>query len=96
MNGLQVGMHYIDILVIHCITPVRYMSTAVSIRLPDKMADDLEELASSIDRSKTYVIKKAIEVYLEEYSDYLIALERLRDKDDEIITAEDMRDRLGL
>ncbi len=58
--------------------------------------DELNELANSIERSKTYVIRKAIESYMEEYADYLIALERLRDKDDEIISSEEMREKLGL
>jgi len=72
------------------------MSTAISIRLPEKVADELSELANSIERSKTYVIRKAIESYMKEYTDYLIAMERLRDKDDEIISSEEMREKLGL
>ncbi len=53
-------------------------------------------MASSLERSKTFIIRKAIESYLQEYVDYLIALDRLRDKDDEIISSDEMRERLGL
>ncbi|RZB32739.1 MAG: RHH-type transcriptional regulator, rel operon repressor / antitoxin RelB [Candidatus Argoarchaeum ethanivorans] len=72
------------------------MSVAVSIRLPEKIIHDLEILASTIERSKTFIIRKAIESYLEDYADYLVALERLRDKDDEIISGEELRGQLGL
>ena len=42
------------------------------------------------------MIKKALENYLNEYADYQIALDRLNDKDDEIITSKDLRLTLGL
>jgi len=72
------------------------MSTSISVRLPDDMAIDLEDLSQTIDRSKGYIIKKAIEVYLEEYTDYLIAQERLNNKDDRVTTGDKMRELLGL
>ncbi len=72
------------------------MSTTLSVRIPDEIADDLETISKRIDRPKTYLVKKALEAYLEEYSDYLIALERLNDKDDEIISSDEMREKLGL
>jgi RHH-type rel operon transcriptional repressor/antitoxin RelB len=72
------------------------MSTSISVRLPDDMAIDLEDLSQTIDRSKGYIIKKAIQVYLEEYTDYLIAQERLNDKDDRTISGDKMRELLGL
>jgi predicted DNA-binding protein len=40
-------------------------------------------------------VKKAMETYIEEYSDYLIALKRLDDKDDAIITSRELRERLA-
>ena len=71
------------------------MTTSVSIRLPDDVAKSLEHLAATIDRPKTYVIRKAIEEYLREYADYLIALERLNDKDDAVLSESEMRELLG-
>ena len=35
-------------------------------------------------------------IYLEEYADYFIALERMNDKDDRIVSAGEMRELLGL
>ena len=72
------------------------MSVSISVRLPEDIAQELDELSKILDRPRTYIIKKALEEYLEEYADYLIALERLRDKDDELISPEEMRERLGL
>ncbi|MCD6146057.1 MAG: ribbon-helix-helix protein, CopG family [Methanosarcinales archaeon] len=72
------------------------MSTAVSIRLSDEIAHELDDLARTIERSKTYIIRKAIESYLQGYADYLVAIERLNDKDDKIISSDEMRNRLVL
>jgi len=90
-------LQYIDILVIQRITLVIDMSTnAVSVRLPAEIVRELENLANATERSKTYIIRKAIESYLQESADYLVALERLNDKDDEIISSDEMRERLAL
>ncbi|HSD56666.1 MAG TPA: ribbon-helix-helix protein, CopG family [Methanotrichaceae archaeon] len=72
------------------------MSTSVSVRLPDNLAKGLADLSKTIDRSKAYIIKKAIEAYLDEYSDYLIAQERLNDKDDRVASSDEMKKLLGL
>jgi RHH-type rel operon transcriptional repressor/antitoxin RelB len=72
------------------------ISTSVSIRLPDDMADTLKTLSETIDRSKAYIIKKALQAYLEDYSDYLIALERLNNKNDKVISSDEMRELIGL
>jgi len=72
------------------------MSTSISIRLPEETNQKIEHLARTIDRPKTYVIKKAIEEYLEEYTDYLIAIERLNDKNNKIISSKELRNQLGI
>lgn len=64
------------------------MSEAVSVRLPVDVARRLDELAKSLDRPKTYIVTKALREYLEEYEDYLIALHRLNDKDDRVVTGK--------
>src|SRR5262245_53828243 len=71
------------------------MTTSVSVRLADRTAKALERLAKATDRPKTYVIEKALESYLAEYADYQIALDRLRDKDDPVISSAELRKRLG-
>ncbi len=71
------------------------MSEAISIRLPEDLSKALRELAKTTERSKSYLICKAIESYMADYADYQIALDRLRDKDDPIISGSEMKKRLG-
>lgn len=49
----------------------------LSVRLPDDLYKRLETLCDEIDREKIYVIKQAIETFLEERGDELIAITRL-------------------
>jgi RHH-type rel operon transcriptional repressor/antitoxin RelB len=77
---------------IQCNFKVIEISTSVSIRLPDDMADSLKSLSETIDRSKAYIIKKALQAYLEDYSDYLIAQERMNDKNYKVVSSEEMRE----
>ena len=71
------------------------LPTSISLRIPDNIHEQLEEIAEDTDRSKSYLIKKAIEHYLEEFADYQLALDRLNDKDDDIISSKELRKRLG-
>lgn len=66
------------------------MSDTISVRLPKDIAKRLDELAKSLDRSKTYIVTKALREYLEEYEDYLIALHRLNDKNDRVISEKEL------
>ena len=66
------------------------MSDTVSVKLPKDIAKRLDELAKSLDRSKTYIVTKALREYLEEYEDYLIALNRLNDKNDRVISEKEL------
>jgi predicted DNA-binding protein len=72
------------------------MATSITVRVPDNLVDQLDELAVSLERSRAYLVKKAMEMYLSEYADYLIALERLRDKDDDILSSQEMKHLLGI
>lgn len=72
------------------------MLQAVSVRLTEDMVGALDRVARATERSKTYLIRKAIETYLAEYADYQVALDRLRDKDDAVLTSAELKKRLGL
>lgn len=69
--------------------------TTVSIRLPDELAKTLKGLAFATERSKTFIIRKAIETYVAEYADYQIALDRLNDKDDAVVPSAEFKKQLG-
>ena len=71
------------------------MSSSISIRLADKTAKALDELSKATDRTRTYFIEKALESYLAEHADYRVALDRLLDKDDPVISSSEMRKRIG-
>lgn len=71
------------------------MST-VSVRLPDGLEKALESIIKETERSKTFIIRKALETYIEEYADYQIALDRLTDKNDRIISSKELKKDLGL
>ena len=72
------------------------MSKIITIRLPEEVSEKLDDLSLEIRRKKSYIIKSALEHYLDEYADYQIALDRLKDKQDKIITSEDLRKELGI
>jgi predicted DNA-binding protein len=67
------------------------MTTGITVRVPDNLAEQLDELAGFLECSRAYLVKKAMEMYLSEYANYLIAIERLRDKDDDIISSQGMK-----
>ena len=72
------------------------MATSVCVRLPDEIVSKMDALAKELDLSKTYIVKEALEEYLQEYADYFIAMERLKDKNDKIVSSKEMREQLGL
>jgi len=72
------------------------MSKIITVRLPEEISDRLDDLSLEIRRKKSFIIKSALEQYLDEYADYQIALDRLKDKQDKIITSEDLRKELGI
>jgi len=68
----------------------------LTVRVEDQLDRKLRRLAKETERPKSYFIKKALELYLQEYEDYQIALARRVDKDDEIWTMAQMRKALGV
>ena len=72
------------------------MPSNISMRIPEELLSELDELASLLGRSRSSLIKEAIGTYLTEYNDYLLALHRLLDKDDDIISSAELRESLGI
>ena len=72
------------------------MSISVSIRIPEHLAKKLNAVAKDTERTRSFVIQKALEVYLEEYADLQVALDRLRDTADPIISSDEIRKSLGV
>ncbi len=72
------------------------MNTAISIRLPKNLASQLDNIAKETERPRSFIIQKALESYMEDFADLQIAMDRLHDKGDEVISAKKMRKSLGL
>ena len=72
------------------------MSKAISVRIPDDLASKLSEIAKETERSKSFHVQKALEVYLGDLADLQVALDRLHDTSDPIVTSDEMRKELEL
>ncbi len=72
------------------------MSTPISIRIPENLASQLCLIAKETERPFSFLIKKAIEAYLQDYADIQVALDRLHDKKDPVISSHEMRKSLGV
>jgi RHH-type rel operon transcriptional repressor/antitoxin RelB len=72
------------------------MSTAISVRLPDTVARKLGRVAKETERSRSFVVTKAVETYLDDFADLQVALDRLHDTSDPVVSSRDMRASLGL
>ena len=72
------------------------MSKTLSVRLPDGISEELEDISLETERSKSFPVTKAVEKYLKDFADLQIALDRLKNKDDELISSDDFRAEIGL
>ncbi|MCK5850333.1 MAG: ribbon-helix-helix protein, CopG family [Kiritimatiellae bacterium] len=72
------------------------MSVAISVRLPDSVAKKLSRTAKESERSRSFVVQKAVETYLDNFADLQVALDRLRDHSDSVVSSKDMRKSLEL
>ncbi|MCX4079989.1 antitoxin of toxin-antitoxin stability system [Rickettsia rhipicephali] len=70
--------------------------TVITTRISNELDIILSNVAKEIDRPKGYIIiRKAIESYIEEKADLLIALSRI-EKGEEVISLEDIKKKYGL
>ncbi len=72
------------------------MSVALSVRLPDGLAKELNNVALTTERPKSFIVQKALESYLRDQADLQIGLDRLRDTTDPVTSIEEMRKEVGL
>ncbi len=72
------------------------MNTAISVRLPKALADQIDSIAKETERPRSYIIQKALESYIEDYADLQVALDRLHDKTDPVISGKELRKSLGI
>ncbi|ASQ47076.1 type II toxin-antitoxin system RelB family antitoxin [Legionella clemsonensis] len=65
------------------------------VRLPEKLNERLSKLAKLTHRSKSYYVKQALQDFLDDQEEHLIALSRLEKKNPRI-TLDDMKKNLDL
>jgi len=72
------------------------MRSTVSIRLPDELTKHLDDIAKETERPRSFHIQKALEAYIEDFADLRIAIDRLRNPKDVVISEKELRKTLGL
>jgi RHH-type rel operon transcriptional repressor/antitoxin RelB len=72
------------------------MSTAISVRLPDDLAKAISHIAAETERPRSFHVQKALESYVEDFEDAQVALHRLRDHRDPVVSSRELRKSLGL
>jgi RHH-type rel operon transcriptional repressor/antitoxin RelB len=72
------------------------MSIAISVRISDDLAIKLDEIAKETERPKSFHVQKALESYLDDLADLQVAIDRLHDTSDPVISIDDMRNDIGL
>ena len=72
------------------------MSTAISVRLPEKLAMDIDEITLETERARSFHIQKAVGMYIKENADLQIALDQLNDPADPVISLQEMSNKLEL
>ena len=72
------------------------MNRSLSVRISEPLARELDEVAKSTEQSRSYHIQQALKSYLKEQADLQIALDRLRDSTDPVVSLKDMQKSLGV
>ena len=67
------------------------MNTSLSVRISESLAKELDEVAKSTERSRSFHIQQALKSYLKEQADLQIALDRMQDSTDPVVSMEDMK-----
>ena len=74
------------------------MNTSLSVRISEPLAKELDEVAKSTEAliSRSFHIQQALKSYLKEQADLQIALDRMQDSTDPVVSMEDMKKNLDV
>lgn len=67
----------------------------IAVRIPIDIEKKLDQLAAKTNRTKSYYVRKAIEEFLEDEADYLLAMERIQ-KNNPRISLDELEKKLGV
>lgn len=68
----------------------------ISVRLEGEMGDRLTYFSEKTGRPKSWFVRKALGEYFDEHADMLIAISRLEDRSDPVVSADEMWEDLGV
>lgn len=66
----------------------------ITARLSDETVRALDQAARALRRSRAEIVRRAIELYLEEYGDLSAAIDALKDPSDEVLDWKEVRSAL--
>ncbi len=66
----------------------------LSVRIPETLEHRLNDLSKKTKRSKSHYVEQALNQYLDDYEDYMLALSRLEEKGPNV-SLEDAMKELG-
>ncbi len=67
------------------------MKKNVSLSLDEKLIKKIDDICRASERTKSWLVNKAVENYLDEIEDTETAFQRSKDLDSEFITEEELR-----
>lgn len=72
------------------------MKHVLSVRIPEHLAKTISDIAHERGTKPATILREALEFYLEYWSDYKIALDRLNDQKDKILTEKNFLRKLRI
>ena len=68
--------------------------TSISASVPDELLEALDRAARQLGRSRSDIVRQALESYLDDFDDLAVAAERLRDPADPVLDWDQVRHEL--
>lgn len=65
--------------------------TQITARLPEELVDAIDAAARRLQRSRSDLVRQALEYYLEDLEDLRLGLERLQDPGDPVLDWEEVK-----
>ena len=68
--------------------------TSISASVPDELLEALDRAARQLGRSRSDIVRQALESYLDDFDDLAVAAQRLRDPADPVLDWDQVRHEL--
>ncbi len=72
------------------------VDASVTARISSKTKQSLDSISKSTQRSKSFHIQQALDLYIDDYADLQISVDRLNNPADELISASELKQRLSV